>query len=176
MDKLKRLILVLSFISKRILNFCRIKGSIYNFFEFGSIVFRDKGKFEIGSHNDFKNGYLFDIQGSVLIGSRNFFNNNIKIVCLESISFGDDCIIADSAHFYDHDHAFADKDRLIREQGYLKKPIIIGNNVWIGAKATILKGVTIGDGAIIGANAVVTKDVPANSIVGGNPAHIIRLR
>ena len=55
-------------------------------------------------------------------------------------------------------------------------PISIGNHVWIGAGATILKGVTIGDNAIIGAGSVVTKDVPPNTIVAGNPAHIIRQR
>lgn len=55
-----------------------------------------------------------------------------------------------------------------------KGPIIIGNNVWIGDKATILPGVTIGDGCVIAANAVVTKDVPSNCVVGGNPAKIIK--
>lgn len=53
-------------------------------------------------------------------------------------------------------------------------PIRIGNNVWIGAQATVLPGVTIGDGAIVGAGAVVTRDVPANVIVGGIPAKIIK--
>lgn len=57
-----------------------------------------------------------------------------------------------------------------------KGPIIIGKNVWIGDKATILPGVTIGDGAIVAANAVVTKDVPAYSVVGGNPAKEIKKR
>lgn len=55
-----------------------------------------------------------------------------------------------------------------------KGPVAIGNNVWIGDKATILSGVTIGDGAIVAANSVVTKDVPAYSVVAGNPARIIR--
>lgn len=55
-----------------------------------------------------------------------------------------------------------------------KGPVVIGNNVWIGDKATILPGVTIGDGSVIAANAVVTKDVPAFSVVAGNPAHVIR--
>lgn len=55
-----------------------------------------------------------------------------------------------------------------------KGPVSIGNNVWIGDKATILPGVVIGDGAIIGANSVVTKDVPAYSVVGGNPAKILK--
>ena len=55
-----------------------------------------------------------------------------------------------------------------------KGKVIIGNNVWIGDKATVLPGVSIGDGAIIGANSVVTKDVPAFSVVAGNPAKIIK--
>lgn len=55
-----------------------------------------------------------------------------------------------------------------------KGGVVIGKNVWIGDKATILPGVVVGDGAIIGANAVVTKDVPANSVVVGNPARIIK--
>ncbi len=53
-------------------------------------------------------------------------------------------------------------------------PIIIGDNVWVGTRAVILKGVTIGGGAIVAAGAVVTKDVPPRTIVGGNPAHVIR--
>lgn len=57
---------------------------------------------------------------------------------------------------------------------FSKGPVIIGKNVWIGDKATILPGVTIGDGSIIGANSVVTKDVPAYSVVAGNPAKIIK--
>ena len=52
--------------------------------------------------------------------------------------------------------------------------MVIGNDVWIGDKATILPGVTIGDGAVVAANAVVTKDVPPYSIVGGNPARVIK--
>jgi hypothetical protein len=56
----------------------------------------------------------------------------------------------------------------------IAKPVKIGNNVWVGAHATILQGVTIGDNAIIAAGAVVAKDVPANVIVGGVPAKIIK--
>lgn len=56
------------------------------------------------------------------------------------------------------------------------KPIIIGEYVWVGSDVRICKGVTIGDGAIIAANSVVTKDVPANSIVAGNPARVVKER
>lgn len=65
------------------------------------------------------------------------------------------------------------RDRYINESTQKKLPVI-GNDVWIGYGATILNGVTIGDGAIVAAGAVVTKDVPPYTIVGGNPARIIR--
>jgi acetyltransferase-like isoleucine patch superfamily enzyme len=51
---------------------------------------------------------------------------------------------------------------------------VIGNNVWIGAKATVTKGVTIGDNVVIGANSVVTRDIPPNSVAAGAPARVIR--
>jgi len=54
--------------------------------------------------------------------------------------------------------------------------VVIGNDVWIGYKATILSGVTVGDGAVVGASALVTRDVPPYAVVGGNPARIIRMR
>jgi maltose O-acetyltransferase len=60
--------------------------------------------------------------------------------------------------------------------GYSIGDVVIGNNVWIGGRVTILKGVTIGDNAVIGAASVVTKDVPKNAIVAGNPARVIKMR
>ncbi len=69
----------------------------------------------------------------------------------------------------DHDHDTVNG-------GFVSAPIKIGDNVWIGANSVILKGVTIGNNAIIAAGSIVTKDVPANAIVGGCPAKVIRYK
>ena len=62
-------------------------------------------------------------------------------------------------------------------QGFsVEKPVIIGNDVWIGDRVTILPGVRIGDGCIVGAGAVVTHDIPAFAIAAGNPAKVVRYR
>jgi acetyltransferase-like isoleucine patch superfamily enzyme len=66
--------------------------------------------------------------------------------------------------------------RPIRQQGIYMRETIVGSNVWIGYGACILRGVRVGDNSIIGTNAVVTRDVPANAVVGGVPAKVIRMR
>ena len=71
---------------------------------------------------------------------------------------------------YDHNHNFRDFNKPISKQGFSTKPILIGNNVWVGGKVFIKSGITIGDNVIIGANSVVTKDVPSGMIAYGNPA------
>lgn len=71
-------------------------------------------------------------------------------------------------------HNFEDKNRRIDEQGISTKPIVIGDDVWIGANAVVLPGVTIGKHSVIAAGAIVTKDVPDYCVVGGVPAKIIK--
>lgn len=91
-----------------------------------------------------------------------FINNNTKISCFEKIIIGDDVKISEDVLIRDSDN------HTIVRTGYVKtSPIYIGNHVWIGARSTILKGVTIGDGAVIAAGSVITKNVPANTLVGG---------
>jgi acetyltransferase-like isoleucine patch superfamily enzyme len=85
-------------------------------------------------------------------------------------------VIADRVMLIDFDHGMVEVERPIRLQGIYKRDVHVGNNVWIGYGACILRGVIIGDNAVIGTNAVVTKDVPANAVVGGVPARLIRMR
>jgi maltose O-acetyltransferase len=78
---------------------------------------------------------------------------------------------------YTQNHEFNTLDKPMALQGpKAEEPVIICDDVWIGGRVTILPGVTVGRGSIIGAGAVVTKDVPPYSIVGGNPANVIRMR
>ena len=87
------------------------------------------------------------------------------------VMMGPDCLI------YTRNHEFSDLQKPMCEQGFKEyKPVMIGNNIWIGGRVIILPGVTIEDGAIIGAGSVVTKDVRRNTIVGGNPAKQIGKR
>ena len=71
-------------------------------------------------------------------------------------------------------HIFKDSSRRIDEQGVSTKPVVIGDDVWIGANAVILPGVTIGSHCVVAAGAVVTKDVPNHTLVGGIPAKVIK--
>ena len=71
-------------------------------------------------------------------------------------------------------HNFEDSSKRIDEQGVTTKPVIIGNDIWIGANAVLLPGVSIGDHAVVAAGAVVTKDVPPHSLVAGVPAKTIK--
>lgn len=109
--------------------------------------------------------------GKLSLGSNSYMNASL-IQSANEISIGDDCAIASDVLIQDTDfHPILDEKG---NEKPVSKPIVIGNKVWICAKATILKGVTIGDGAIIAAGAVVTKDVPAGCLVAGNPAKVVR--
>ncbi len=93
------------------------------------------------------------------------------------VQIGDNVMMGPHCTFYSRNHAFDRTDIPMCQQGFQEeKPIIIGNDVWIGGHVIILPGVHVGNGAIIGAGAVVTKDVPDCAIVGGNPAKVIKYR
>lgn len=114
-------------------------------------------------------------EGELIIGDDTYIGRNSIILAYQSVIIGSDCLIAPGCHITDVNHG-TDPGELIRKQLLRSKPIRIGKDVWIGAGCSILPGVTIGDGAVVGARSVVTHDVPANAIVVGVPAKILRYR
>jgi acetyltransferase-like isoleucine patch superfamily enzyme len=94
------------------------------------------------------------------------------IVAHHKISIGNNCSIAELVTIRDQDHKII-PGMLIEKSGYTTKEIILNNNVWIGAKSTILKGVELGDNVVVGANSLVNKSVNSNTIVAGVPAKSI---
>ncbi|HLM50204.1 MAG TPA: acyltransferase, partial [Solirubrobacteraceae bacterium] len=98
------------------------------------------------------------------------------ISAFQHVSIGRECIIADRVMLIDFDHGVVEVERPIRLQGIYKRDVDVGHNCWIGYGACILRGVRIGDNAIVGTSAVVTSDVPANAVVAGVPARIVRMR
>jgi acetyltransferase-like isoleucine patch superfamily enzyme len=115
-------------------------------------------------------------EGEVRIGDKTVLGQDCTISAYQHVSIGEQCIVADRVMVIDFDHNVAEVERPIRVQGIYKRDVRVGSNVWIGFGAQILRGVSVGDNAIVGAGAVVTKDVPANAVVAGVPARIIRMR
>jgi len=92
------------------------------------------------------------------------------------IEIGNGVAIASSCILISESHIFDDAETLIKDQGLEAQPIRIGNDVWLGARVTVLGNVTINDGAVIGAGSVVTRDIPANSVAVGVPCQVVRTR
>jgi acetyltransferase-like isoleucine patch superfamily enzyme len=114
--------------------------------------------------------------GIVRIGDHSSIGHDTVIVARESVRVGDRTMIAGYCYILDVDHDFRSVGTPIVEQGLRVEPVVIGNDVWIGAHTVILRGVSIGNGAVVGANSVVTRNVPALAVVAGNPADVLRFR
>src|SRR4051794_3782951 len=115
-------------------------------------------------------------EGVISIGAKSVLGQECTISAYRHVSIGRECVIADRVMMIDFDHGMVEVERPVRLQGIYKRDVHVGHNVWIGYGACILRGVTVGDNAVIGTSAVVTKDVPANAIVAGVPARVIRMR
>lgn len=126
-----------------------------------------------GEHN------RFHFNPSIVIGNNCQFGSYNHITAINRIEIGNGVLtgkfvtITDNSHGKPGDESDCELSPIVRTV-YSKGPVVIGDNVWIGDKATILPNVRIGEGCIIGANSVVTKDIPPYCIVGGNPARIIK--
>lgn len=109
-------------------------------------------------------------EGILELGS-GFCNSNLILRCTKRITIGDDVAISHNVTIMD-----SDAHDILDGEHQKTKPVQIGNHVWIGTGAKILKGVTIGDGAVVAAGAVVVKDVPESCMVAGVPAEIVKRR
>ncbi|HBC46547.1 MAG TPA: acetyltransferase [candidate division Zixibacteria bacterium] len=102
------------------------------------------------------------------IGNRTSVGDGTQIHCGESIKIGNDVLISWDVNILDHDYHSSGGGKV------MPRPVVIEDEVWIGIRCLILKGVTIGKGAIIGAGSVVTRDVPPYTFAAGNPAKAIK--
>lgn len=116
--------------------------------------------------------FYCDYGTNIELGDNVYFNFNCVVLDVAPVKVGSNVLVGPSVQIYTAGHPL---DPQARKDGQeFGKPIMIGDNVWIGGAAILCPGVTIGKNSIVAAGAVVTKDVPPNAVVGGNPAKIIR--
>ena len=133
-------------------------SGILRFYEGGSVTYA--GRVRVAR------GCRLYVRGALSIGAGTYLNPNTLVYCAERVTIGTRCAISWDVQIMDTDlHSVNGRNPT--------KPVTVGDNVLIGSRAIVLKGITIGDGAIVAAGAVVTSDVPAGAIVGGNPARIL---
>jgi acetyltransferase-like isoleucine patch superfamily enzyme len=142
----------------------------------GSVrIFRKNGMISVGEFTEFWPGVKVSCWGKykgepalIRIGTRCSIGDRTEIHAGKSVQIGNDVIIAWDCVIMDRDY------HSTFGMGEVFEPVLIGNGVWIGCRAIILKGVTIGEGAVVGAGSVVTKSVDPFMLVAGNPARVIR--
>ena len=127
---------------------------------------------EVGPGVHIKPPVYVDYGAYITVGARTFVNYGLVALDVARITIGEDVQIGPHVQLLTPTHPL--EPDLRREKYEAAKPIVIGNNVWLGGGAIVLPGVTIGDNSVVGAGAVVTKDIPANVVALGNPARIVR--
>lgn len=144
---------------------------------YGTIVIGSRNVFRVRHASTLGNGEILlqarGLEAQISIGNRNSFNNNVSIIAAQKITLGDDCLIGDQVLIYDSD--FHDINPSLRKiSSGPSHPVCIGNNVWLGSRVMVLKGVTIGDNSVVGAMSLVDKSIPANCVAAGNPVEVVR--
>ncbi len=137
------------------------------------IIFGDCLK--IGAYSNLLSTSHFSKFGKgIKIGNNSAIGDFTHFGAPGGIEIGNDVIMGSYISFHSENHNFSDTKKLIREQGTTSKGIKLGNNIWVGAKVTFLDGCEIGDNSVVAAGAVVNGIYPANSIIGGVPAKVIK--
>lgn len=151
----------------KIFHFANFHFSIINMFSpFTEIDLEKRANLKLGNYIRARSGVKLKVRrgASLRIGNDTSFNHGCIVVCHDTIEIGDDVQFGPNVLVYDHDHDFRVKDGL-KNLNYKTDPIIIGNNVWIGANVIILRGSVIGNNCIIGAGAIIKGNYDDNSVI-----------
>ncbi len=127
---------------------------------------------QCGPGLDFRPPIYLEYRERVRFGTNVFINANLMILGSGEVTIGNNALIGPDSRFYTVNHAF---DVETRREGWERAfPIVLEDDVWLGGSVVICPGVTIGRGSVVAAGSVVTKDVPPMSVVGGNPARVLK--
>jgi acetyltransferase-like isoleucine patch superfamily enzyme len=141
----------------------------------GSLVVSctDNGVILIGERCMFSDGCSLICRGGVIIiGNDVHFGKGVVLSCMREISIGSNALIAEYVVIRDQNHSV--ETRPIRAAGFDTCPVFIGDDVWLGAKASVIKGGAIGAGSVIGAHSLVRSNIPSNAIAVGVPAKVVK--
>lgn len=164
---IKRLISLIKLLSIKIIHFKK-----FRFIPLGVISYSTKFRFNksgeiiLGKKIGTRKNVEFSVgeNGKISVGDGCFFNNNCMIVSHDKIKIGRNCSFGPNVLFYDHDHNYKAFNGL-KSESYVKNPIVIGDNVWIGANSVILRGSEIGDNCVIGAGSIVKGKFESNTMI-----------
>ncbi|TLG72885.1 sugar O-acetyltransferase [Culicoidibacter larvae] len=135
---------------------------------------------DVGADVWIESPFFCDYGDNITIGANTFINYNCIFIDDNLITIGANCLLGPHVQLYTAEHPLHAGERIIGEDGgktrYITttKPIVIGDNVWIGGNVVVLPGITIGNNVTIGAGAVVTKSIADNCVAVGNPARVVK--
>lgn len=115
-------------------------------------------------------------EGTLRIGAKSILAARVTVNTWLDIDIGTGCLLGDGVYVCDFDHRLEELDRPIKDQGIVKTPVRLADDVWLGTKSTVTRGTRMGQGAVLAANSVAKGDYPAYSIVAGSPAQVVRYR
>ena len=133
-----------------------------------------KGQYVIGQNVRMEGTFLrsfLDIRDGAIftIGDGTYLNDSLRVHSKVSVTIGPNCLIGNNVSFFDSDF-----HEIEEGMGIKSGPIVLGQNVWLGAGVIVLAGVKIGDHSVIGAGSVVTRSIPARTVAVGNPCRVIK--
>lgn len=127
-----------------------------------------------GRNVNIASGVVFGRGARISIGTDSGIGESSRIVCMDDVIIGNDVMIGPEVMILTGGHAFDDSNLRLIDQKIVTAPVIIEDDVWIGARAILLPGITIGRRSVVAAGSVVAKDVARGTVVGGNPATFIK--